>query len=226
MLAVTIGRYRQQFEQRRGPLWDFFRDRAPAAFDAGRPTDRERGLRSDGADSLLCVIVSILSCMDLRRGFLGRPPADGPGKWHRRSVRELFGFAFGASVPGALSQRRLERHLRSLRALGMIQTHQMRSRTARGFESVTAIRHVTDELFRLAGTAAQLAKERREAFERAAGERRARRIESVRLDSPRPAPPGPPDVSGRGAPSRGAPSRAGPSTAADLLGHIIAPLRP
>ncbi len=226
VLTVTIARYREQFEQRRGPLWEYFRARVPALYDGeGRPGDRRRALRTDGADSLLCVIVTLLSCMDMRRGFLGRPPATAGQRWHRRSVRELFAFAFGEAVPGALSPRRLERHLRALAALGVLQTHQVRVRSARGFESKTAIRHVTDQLFRLAGTLGQLAKERREAWQRAAAERRAHRIESIRLDSPRPAPPGPPDVSGRGAPSRGAPNRAGPSTVADVLGRIIAPLR-
>lgn len=230
---MTIARYRQQFEERRGPLWDWFRARSPALYDAdGRPGDRRRGLRTDGADSLLCVIVTLLSSMDIRQGFLGRPPADGEGKWHRRSVSELFGFAFGEAVPGELSQRRLERHLRALSALGIIQTHQLRTRTARGFESKTAIRHVTDQLFRLAGTLGQLAKERREAFQRAAAERaaaaEARRIETVRMDQRRAAPSGAGSDPARGnsTVTSGRSSGAGPpSPAAELIGRVIAPLR-
>ncbi len=233
VLAVTIARYLEQFERRCGPVWDWFRDRSPALYDdEGRVGDRRRGLRTDGADSLLCVIVTLLSSMDVRQGFLGRPPAGGEGKWHRRSVSELFGFAFGEAVPGQLSQRRIERHLRALAALGVLQTHQVRTRTVRGFESKTAIRHVTDHLFRLAGTLGQLAKERREAFQRAAAERaaaaEARRIEVIRMDQRRAA------SSGAGSrPARsnstvtsGRSSGAGPpASAADLVGRVITPLR-
>ncbi len=232
VLAVTIARYREQFEERRGPLWDWFRARSPALYDQeGRPGDRRRGLRTDGADSMLCVIVTLLSSMDIRRGFLGRPPAGGEGKWHRRSVSELFGFAFGEAVPGQLSQRRIERHLRALATLGILQTHQLRTRTPRGFESKTAIRHVTGQLFRLAGTLGQLAKERREAFQRAAAERaaaaQARRIETVRMDQRTASDGSRQTVNLRSetAGSHGA-ARAGPPTsAADLVGRLIAPLR-
>src|SRR5581483_7818782 len=97
----------------------------------------------------------------------GRPPVEQGGLWHRRGVRELFGFAFGKPVPGALSIRRIERWLRALTALGILTTNQLRVKTARGYESKTAIRHVSDELFRLAGMREQLARERREAFQRA-----------------------------------------------------------
>lgn len=220
-ITVTIARYREQFEQRRGPLWDYFRDRTPALYDdQGGPGDRRRGLRTDGADSLLCVIVTLLSCMDVRRGFVGRPPADGEGRWHRRTVRELFGFAFGQAVPGALSIRRLERCLRALKSLGVLTTQQVRTKTARGFESLAAVRHVTDELFRLAGTARELARERREAFAAAARARRAQ-------NSPRAAgiESAGPDVSGRGGtvvhgPAPSQPRTGPPQELRDLLGRL------
>lgn len=228
VLAITIARYREQFERRRGPLWEYLRARTPAMFEAdGSPGERSRALRTDGADSLLCVIVTLLSCMDIRRGFLARPPAEPGQRWHRRSVRELFGFAFGDEVPGMLSQRRIERHLRSLAAMGVLKTYQVRRKTARGFESQTAIRHMTDHLFRLAGTLGQLAKERREAWQRAAAERRAHRVESIRMDQREATPLGAPGVmtGNRSTVTAGRQPRAGPSPAADLLGRIIAPLR-
>lgn len=180
VLSATIARYCKEFESRRGPLWDYFSARIPALYDdRGAAVDRQRGLRSDGADSLLCVIVALLSSMDIRRGFLGRPPIEDEGKWHRRSVLELFGFAFGKPVRGALSLRRIERWLRALTSMQVITTTQMRVKTADGFESKTAIRHVTDQLFRLAGTFGQLAKERRERFQAAERERAGQRVESV-----------------------------------------------
>lgn len=187
VLSVTIERYRRDFESRSGPLWDWFRRRVPALYtDEGRPGDRRRALRTDGADSLLCVIVALLQSMDIRRGFLGRPPIEGESQWHRRSVLELFVFAFGKPVPGALSLRRIERHLRALRELGILISHQVRAKGPGGYESQAAIRLVTDRLFQLAGTAGQLAKERREAQQRAEQQRSAagasRRIETVRAD--------------------------------------------
>jgi hypothetical protein len=183
VLSTTIARYCREFEARRGPLWDYFSARVPALYDGeGAALGRERGLRSDGADSLLCVIVALLSSMDIRRGFLGRPPVQPGARWHRRGVRELFGFAFGKPVFGALSIRRIERWLRALASLKVLTTYQLRVKSPRGFESKTAIRHVTDQLFRLAGTHGQLAKERHEAWQAAERERAAHRIESIYID--------------------------------------------
>lgn len=226
-LAVTIARYREDFELRRGPLWDYFAARVPALYDGqGRAGDRRRSLRTDGADSLLCVIVALLQSMDIRRGFIGRPPLEAGGLWHRRSMLELFGFAFGKAVPGALSPRRMERWLRALKALGILTTHQLRRKTARGFESKTAIRHVTDRLFELAGTIGQLAKERRQAWERVRAQRAALRIENMYLDlraGKSPADPSPVTSPVREA---GTVPRAGPPrSAAELLGRIRSPQR-
>lgn len=225
-LAVTIARYREDFELRRGPLWDYFAARVPALYASGRPGDRRRSLRTDGADSLLCVIVALLQSMDIRRGFLGRPPLEAGGLWHRRSMLELFGFAFGKAVPGALSPRRMERWLRALKALGILTTHQIRHKAARGgFESKTAIRHVTDRLFELAGTVGQLAKERREAWERVRAQRAALRIENMYLDlrGTEPAPAAP--VTRPGAPPAGKVRAGPPRSAAELLGRIRSPQR-
>jgi hypothetical protein len=225
VLAKTIGRYCLEFEARRGPIWDYFSARIPALYDAdGKPGDRRRSLRSDGGDSLLCVIVALLSSMDIRRGFLGRPPLQAGGLWHRRGVRELFGFAFGKPVPGALSIRRIERWLRALTSLGMLTTNQLRVKTARGYESKTAIRHVSDELFRLAGTRGQLAKERREAFQRAAAERAHQRIESVYLDQRGNTPPAD-TANAVHTPGVLPVARAGPALVRDLIERIRSPRR-
>jgi len=216
-----MARYTREFESRSGPLWDYFASRIPAFYDGeGAALDRQRGLRSDGADSLLCVIVALLQSMDIRRGFLGRPPLQPGGRWHRRGVRELFGFAFGKPVPGALSIRRMERWLRALASLKVITTQQMRVDSPRGVKSQTAIRHVTDQLFRLAGTFGQLAKERRAEWQAAERERAALRVESVRIDqkSNTSAPTASPSVMKPATP----PSRAGPPQALrDLLQTLI-----
>jgi hypothetical protein len=227
VLATTIARYCKEFEARCGPLWDYFSARIPALYDGqGAALDRQRGLRSDGGDSLLCVIVALLSSMDIRRGFLGRPPLQPGGRWHRRGVRELFGFAFGKPVRGALSIRRIERCLRALASLRVVTTQQLRVKTARGFESKTAIRHVTDQLFRLAGTYGQLAKERHEAWQAAQRERAERtaanRVESVRVDHRKSSA----DTTPQASPSSTTPpARAGPPAAMrDLLQRLALPL--
>lgn len=187
-IAVTIERYRRELEGRRGPLWDWCAKHIPAVYGEGAP-GRLRALRTDGADTLACTIVTLLSCMDLTRGFVARPPVEGERRWHRRSVRELFGFAFGAPVPGHLSQRRLERALRALSSIGAIATHQVRTKDSSGYRSQPAVRFVTDRLFRLAGTHNLLARERREAFQRAAAARSgaaaARALDPARPDSSR-----------------------------------------
>jgi hypothetical protein len=221
VLASTITRYCKEFEARRGPLWDYFASRCPALYDAeGAALDRQRGLRSDGADSLLCIIVALLRSMDIRRGFLGRPPLQEGAKWHRRSVRELFGFAFGKPVRGALSIRRMERWLRALTSLKVLTTTQFRVLTPRGFESETAIRHVTDELFKLAGTFGQLARERREAFQAAERAKVRHRVESVRIDHKKVAAPAPVTATRPAGPVDARappPSRAGPEAVRALL---------
>ena len=228
-IAITIERYQRDFENRSGPLWDWFRSRVPAVFDGeGRPGDRRRALRTDGADTLVCAIVTLLRSMDLQRGFLGRPPAEGEQIWHRRSVLELFGFAFGKPVRGALSVRRMARCLRALRDLGILVSHQVRTRGSEGFQSKAAVRIVTDRLFQLAGTIGQLAKERREAHQRAERARSAaqasRRIETVRMD--RSGDPARPIEQTAHRPSAGAPPRAGPpQQLRDLVGRIKSSLR-
>lgn len=225
-LAVTIARYREDFEARRGPLWDYFAARVPALYDAGgTPGDRRRALRSDGGDSLLCVIVALLQSMDLRSGFLGRPPIEQGAPWHRRSVLELFGFAYGKPVPGALSTRRIERWIRALKALGILTTRELKRQAGDQVRSVTAIRHVTDRLFELAGTIGQLARERRETAERARAERRQSTGVSAQ-DKGRDATVASAGMERVQFPDASRPfSRAGPSSAAELLGRITAPLR-
>lgn len=230
-LAVTIARYREDFEARRGPLWDYFAARVPALYDgAGAPGDRRRALRSDGGDSLLCVIVALLQSMDLRSGFLGRPPIEQGAPWHRRSVLELFGFAYGKPVPGALSTRRIERWIRALKALGILTSRELKYHVGDRVRSVTAIRHVTDRLFELAGTVGQLARERREAAERARAERQARAAELTRMDRPgNTSEPlfddsGVATAAGVAGASR-VQSRAGPEPAAEILGRISPPRR-
>jgi hypothetical protein len=222
VLATTIARYCKEFESRRGPLWDYFASRIPALYDErGSAIDRQRGLRSDGADSLLCVIVALLSSMDIRRGFLGRPPIEEEGRWHRRSVLELFGFAFGKPIRGALSLRRIERWLRALTSLNVITTTQMRVKTSDGLKSKTAIRHVTDQLFKLAGTFGALAKERRERWQAAERERAGERVESIYTDrgeGEKTAQAGPvPTEPGCSPP----PSRAGPTAARAILQDLL-----
>lgn len=166
VLAATISRYRDQLSARRGPIFDYLSKHTPACYDG---SDRRRGLRSDGSDSLLCLILTLLECSDIRTGFIGRPPAVRPGPWHRRTVAELGRFSFGSPIAGVISQRRTERHLRALVAIGALRSRQVnRPGPCSRPEGEPAVRHLTEHLFRIAGTLERLRLERRRAFEEAA----------------------------------------------------------
>ncbi len=226
-IAVTIYQYERQFSERSGPLWDYFASRIPALYnEAGGALERQRTLRSDGSDSLICVIVALLRSMDLRSGFLGRPPIEPGDPWHRRSVGELFGFAFGKAIPGALSQRRIERWIRALKTLGVLTTRELKRETERGVRSVTAVRHLTDRLFELCGTIGQLGRERRQSAELARAQRQARAAGLTM--NPRAQECGPEGYR-RGEPARPnvgtASARAGPEPAGELSKRIKSSLR-
>jgi hypothetical protein len=100
---------------------------------------------------------------------------------------------------------------------------QIRVLKPRGFESETAVRHVTDELFRLAGTFGQLAKERRAAWQAAERFKVRHRVESVRVDHKKASPA--PTIAQQqaaavGVGARAPPSRAGPEAVRALLQSI------
>lgn len=166
VLAATAARYREQLTSRRGPIFDYLAAHVPAVYDdQGAPGARRRSLRSDGSDSLLCLIVTLLECSDIRTGFIGRPPVMRPGRWHRRTVAELGRFAYGGPIRGVISQRRTERHLRALVAIGALRSRQVNRPGASRPEGEAAVRHLTEHLFRIAGTLERLRLERRRAFE-------------------------------------------------------------
>lgn len=72
-------------EQRRGSAWfRISRHVAIAGYPVDRALNRVRSLRSDGAESLLALIVALLYMADVRTGFIGKPrPERGLGSGSR-----------------------------------------------------------------------------------------------------------------------------------------------
>lgn len=103
-------------EQRQGSLWiRICRVVIVAGYPLARALHRVRGLRADGAESLLAMAVALLYLADVRTGFIGRPRAGG-GPWHRFTLPDLAQLAFGAQ--GAAELRRARRALDMMISLG------------------------------------------------------------------------------------------------------------
>lgn len=84
---------------RQGAVWAFVKSGALIAGysetqrDAIRGITRERSFRRDGAESLLSLLVALLSCVDIRTGFVGSPAKQG-GPWERYTLDYFASFAF------------------------------------------------------------------------------------------------------------------------------------
>lgn len=106
----------QALERRQGQLWSRISREAIVAGYAWTNTDgakgpprcaqhRVRTLRSDGAESLLAMLVALLYSTDLRTGFVGRPRKGG-GPWHRYTLEDLALFAYQAKDEGSVRKAR------------------------------------------------------------------------------------------------------------------------
>lgn len=140
----------------------------------GEKKTRQRRLRSDGARNLVTFLQTLVMNSD-PRGFLGWPSATG---WKRLNMALLDYRAFGEKIPLARSQRRSERIARALSELGLLRTREIRMQRKDRWESVIAVRHLTEKAWRLLGVwdALQALRRKRDQEEKQA---RARELASI-----------------------------------------------
>jgi hypothetical protein len=100
---------------RQGGVWALVKSSALiAGYPESRRGDvsavqRDRSFRRDGAESLLSLVVALLSTVDIRTGFIGSPTKQG-GPWERHTLDYFAGFAFrrGAGMRPAGMTREAE----------------------------------------------------------------------------------------------------------------------
>ena len=118
--------------------------------DGAEQGERTRRPRSEFCRNFVTFIQALLASTDLCSGIVARPPAQRPGPWEHLGVKQLAARAFGSPVAWQLSQRRSERVLRTLKAMGLIETTQRRYENESGeTRSETAVRRCTAKLFAL-----------------------------------------------------------------------------
>jgi len=116
VLDATRAELVRGLEHRHGSLWiRICRVVIVAGYPIARALHRIRGLRADGAESLLAMAVALLYLADVRTGFIGRPNAQG-GPWHRHTLQDLAQLAYGAQTPAEI--RRARRALDMMVSLG------------------------------------------------------------------------------------------------------------
>lgn len=151
-------------EQRRGSVWlRISRYVAVAGYPVDRALNRVRSLRSDGAESLLAMIVAMLYLADVRTGFIGKPRAER-GPWQRYTLHDLAQLAYGAQAEADL--RRARRSLDMLVSLGWaFPTKQVRRYVdASTFRSEPAVRRLNlHRLCEMTGTSWLLSRDRQHA---------------------------------------------------------------
>lgn len=151
-------------ELRHGPMWwRVSRAVAVAGYPIGRALNRVRALRSDGAESMLAMIIALLYLTDVRTGFIGKPrPERGP--WKRYTLRDLTQLAYGSQTEADL--RRARRSLDMLVSLGWaFPTKQVRRFVdGNSFRSEPAVRRLNlHRLCEMAGTGWLLSRDRKHA---------------------------------------------------------------
>jgi hypothetical protein len=178
-------------EQRRGSVWlRISRYVAVAGYPADRALNRVRSLRSDGAESLLAMIVAMLYLADVRTGFIGKPRAER-GPWQRYTLHDLAQLAYGAQAEADL--RRARRSLDMLVSLGWaFPTKQVRRYVdPTTFRSEPAVRRLNlHRLCKMTGTSWLLTRDRQHAdhYKRedtASFESRPQWCESASQENPR-----------------------------------------
>jgi hypothetical protein len=76
---------------------------------------RVRAFRSDGAESLLALVVALLYMSDIRTGFVGKPRVGG-GRWERYTLQDIAQLAYGGQ--GDAEVRRANRAIAGMVSLG------------------------------------------------------------------------------------------------------------
>lgn len=150
-------------EMRQGAAWSRIRDRiAITGYTIEQAQNgRIRSLRSDGAESLLAMAVTLLHASDVRTGFVGKPRIGG-GRWERYSLRDLAQLAYGSQ--GAADIRRASRAIAGMVSLGWIWPSKQVRRPAgdQSFRSEAAVRRVNlSRICDMVGTRWLLERDRR-----------------------------------------------------------------
>ncbi|MBV6816245.1 hypothetical protein ACE15N_23480 (plasmid) [Xanthomonas campestris pv. passiflorae] len=114
-------------EERKGAWKRISHNVIVAGYALDKALTRVRGLRKDGADSLLAMAVALLYLADVRTGFVGKP-RQGGGPWQRYTLPDLAQLAYGGQSDA--EQRRARRSLDMMVSLGWaFPTKQVRRHT-------------------------------------------------------------------------------------------------
>lgn len=151
-------------EHRHGSIWTRIKDQAHVAgYTIERSRNRVRAFRSDGAESLLAMIVALLYMTDVRTGFIGKPRVGG-GRWQRYTLRDMAQLAYGSQGKGDV--RRASRAISVMVSLGWAYpTKQVRRHTGdASFRSDAGIRRLNlKRICDMTGTTWLLQRDRRHA---------------------------------------------------------------
>lgn len=116
VLDATRAELVRGIELHHGSLWPRIRSIViVAGYALDRALHRVRGLRRDGAESLLAMAVALLYLADVRTGFIGKP-RNGGGPWQRYTLADLAQLAYGAQ--GVAELRRARRAIDMMISLG------------------------------------------------------------------------------------------------------------
>ena len=164
VLDATRVQLVRSLEQREGSVWlRISRAVAVAGYPIERAVNRVRALRSDGAESLLAMVVALLYLADVRTGFIGKPRAER-GPWQRYTLPDLAQLAYGAQSEAEL--RRARRSLDMLVSIGWaFPSKQVRRYAEDGnFRSEPAVRRLNlQRLCEMTGTTWLLTRDRQHA---------------------------------------------------------------
>ncbi len=154
----------RSLEQRHGAIWTRIKDQVHVAgYTIERARERVRAFRSDGAESLLAMVVALLYMTDVRTGFVGKPRVGG-GRWQRYTLRDLAQLAYGAQ--GERDVRRASRAIAVMVSIGWAYPTQQVRRYAgdASFRSEPGVRRLNlRRICEMTGTTWLLERDRRHA---------------------------------------------------------------
>lgn len=160
-ITQTRGVWVRALLDRAGALWArVCRSVIVSGYSVRSRRGRTRALRKDGAQSIAVLLSYLMECSDLRTGWVG---ARRRGKWVRLKQRDLAQFAFGSQLAADL--KRVQRAVRALVSMGLVNVTQVRSRREDGsfYSEAAELRLNWDRLCGMAGTSGQLKRDRKHA---------------------------------------------------------------